>query len=163
MTPPSQPTPWARAMVVVGFLASLGLAASSLPSYLGLELSTHLLIAVLSALVAVFSHSWILIYLARTGRAVRELAAQAGLGAELGLEAKRITRRAWPWGLGFLVLLVVAAYLGELAFNHSAPVGYHHGLGWLLCAGQVVAVIWERKLLARNHLAVSRLASKLPG
>lgn len=162
MPPPSQPTPWARAMVWVGLLAALGLAASSLPSYLGLELPVHLLAAVLSALVAMFAHSWILIYLAQTGRAVRQLSAAASLSPELGRQARRLALEAWPWALVPFLVLVATALLGESSFDHSLPKGAHHVSGWALAAVQLGAVLAERRLLARNHHLVTELAGQLP-
>lgn len=163
MGSPTKPTLWARAMVWVGLLAALGLAASSVPSYLELELTVHLTIAVLSSLVAIFAHSWIVIYLWQTGRAVRQLSTEAGLAEELGAPALRLTRWAWPWALLLLAAVVVTALFGEYSFDHSMPAGVHHGAGWALVLLQWVAVLAEQRLLAKNHRLVTQLAQLLPG
>ena len=63
-----------RALLILGWLATAGLLSTG---WLGFQVTPengvglHLLVALFSSLLALFSHSWIMFYLIGTGKAIK--------------------------------------------------------------------------------------------
>ena len=65
-----------RALLIVGFLATLGFAATGVLGYRlsgdGETFQLHLLLGLVSCLLLLFSHCWIMFFLIGTGKAIKE-------------------------------------------------------------------------------------------
>ena len=149
-----------RSVLVLGGLAAAGLAASGLAAYAGAPVETHLLLAVLSFLLLVFAHSWMVLYLFETARVIRELAAGADLPPELLEPGSGAAKRALPWALAVAALVAANTVIGGRLFAHATPGWVHALLAWATFVVQAVAVWAEARLLAghnRRMLAVNAL------
>jgi hypothetical protein len=63
-----------RALLIVGFMATLGVVATAVLGYLlnapaDPEMPRHVLVGLASSLLLLFSHCWIMFYLIGTGKA----------------------------------------------------------------------------------------------
>lgn len=145
-----------RALLILGALATAGLAVAAVLGYL-LEgatdpnLSGHLLASLASTLILVFSHSWILLYMLGTGRAVREAVKEFQLEAGVIEASRALRRRAFP-------LLLLAAFLGMATFllgiggvPGMVPLWVHHAFFYATLIAQVLALWIESRVLAANE------------
>ncbi len=140
-----------RSVLVVGGLAGAGLAAAGVAAYAKAPVETHLMLAVLSILLLVFAHSWTVLYLFGTARAIRDLGVRADLPPELLEPGSGAARRALPWALAVVALVAVNTVIGGRVFAHAAPGWVHAALAWGTFAVQAVAVWAEARLLSANH------------
>ena len=75
-----------RALLMVGWVATGGLLLTAVLGYrVGLQgaMGWHLLAALFSTLLLLFSHSWILFYLIGTGKAIKSAAKEHGLDGSI--------------------------------------------------------------------------------
>ncbi|HVR96451.1 MAG TPA: hypothetical protein VMW27_07555 [Thermoanaerobaculia bacterium] len=153
-----------RALLIVGALATLGLAATGVLGYLvpwppaaeaggavSDEMSTHILIGLGTCLLLLFSHCWILIYLLGTGRAVRQAVRERGLETALAGRTRRSR-------MAFYVLVVLAMGLSLAVFIVGASLttgsvpGWVHGvLFYAALAVQLPTLAIERRVLDANE------------
>lgn len=138
-------------MIVVGAVAAAGLAATGLAAYAGAPMQVHLLLALSSFFLLVLAHSWTVLYLYGTARAVRAVVGSEGLPADLAEPGARAARRALPWALALLVLLAVNTWVGGRLYIRVTPAWVHALLSWGMVAAQALAVAAEARLLAANH------------
>lgn len=99
-----------RALLVLGWLATLGLLATAWLGYrVGPEsgVGNHLLMGLLSSLLILFSHSWIMFYLIGTGKAVKVAVDEHGLGPQLVEQTRAYKNRSYPW-----LMLAMGAVMG---------------------------------------------------
>jgi hypothetical protein len=146
-----------RALWIVGALATIGLLATAVFGYaiphpfVTGDLSTHLLLAVLSSLLLLFSHCWILFYLIGTGKALKQAVAEHGLETEIVEQTKRFKTRSNPW-LMLAVLLAMATFvLGGGVATGVVRTWVHHGLFLATAAAQVWALWVELEVLNANE------------
>ena len=157
-----------RSMLIVGVLATLGVAVSAALGYAlaspqDAGMQTHVLVALASTLLAVFSHSWILLYLIGTGRAVRSAIRREGLDPEVG----RRTRRLKPFAyvcvpLAMAGMLAVFA-LGAASTANYMPVRHHHLAFYAALLIQAVALVSEARILRENERLLLDVDGRLAG
>ena len=109
-----------RALLILGWLATVGLLSAGL---LGFQVTPesgvglHLLVALFSSLMILFSHSWIMFYLIGTGKAVKSSRPCTTSIAKPSGSVKRTQRP--PPGPSICLAL--------LSSNHSGYLGTHDG------------------------------------
>lgn len=159
-----------RALLIIGALATLGFVASAVLGY-GLtgptdpELPPHLLVGLGAVLMMLFSHSWILIYLLGTGRAVGEAVRTFQLEADLAEASRRFRRRAIPVLLVAVGLVFATFLLGAAVVPKVVPSWIHHALFYVTVIAQVIALRIESQMLRANEellVAIDRRVSTLP-
>ena len=145
-----------RALLIVGAMATLGLIASAVMGYgldgpVGPEMSRHVLVALASSLLLLFSHCWIMFYLIGTGKAIKDAVAEHGLEPALIEETKRFKNRSYPSLMLAMGLAMATFILGGGAATNSLPVWVHHGLFWatLLVQGRTLWI--EKDVLEQNE------------
>ena len=97
-----------RALLVLGWLATLGLIATGILGFqVGPEVGvgTHLLLGLMSSLLLLFSHSWIMFYLIGTGKAIKTAVAENDLDESIVEMTRDFKNRSYPW----LMLAMIAA------------------------------------------------------
>jgi transglutaminase-like putative cysteine protease len=146
-----------RALLVIGLLAALGIAASAAVGYAAPpaseieQLQPHVLSALAAVLLLLFAHCWIVLYLIGTGRALRSVVREYGLDPSVMAEAGRLQGEAVPWLLLAMGLALGTFLLGAGAAANALPAWVHHGLAWAALAAQLYALWTERRVLAAHE------------
>ena len=154
-----------RALLIVGWMATLGFAASAGVGYFlprideGMRL--HILLALASSLLLLFSHCWIMFYLIGTGRAIKDAVRTGGLPPELYERTKDFKNRSYP-SLMLAVGLAMATFiLGGGVYTGAVPLWVHHGLFWLTLAAQLRALVLEGRVLVANDRLMADINRRL--
>jgi hypothetical protein len=145
-----------RSMLIVGVLATLGVIASAVLGYALVSsqdaaMQTHVLVALASTLLALFSHSWILLYLMGTGRAVQGAIRGQGLDPDLGRRTRRLKTFTYPLVLIAMILVLGAFVLGAAATANYIPASSHHVAFYIALAVQGAALWAEARVLRENE------------
>ncbi len=156
-----------RSLLVVGALATVGLLATGLLGY-GLTtpydveaLSTHLLIAVITSLLLLFSHCWILFYLIGTGKVLKQAVAEHGLEEEIAEETRQFKKRSNP-ALMLAMMLAMATFVVGGGVATGAIDGWvHAALFYGTLAVQVWALWIEYEVLSRNERLMRSVHQRL--
>lgn len=159
-----------RALLIVGAMATLGLIATAVLGYgldgsagreIGREMSRHVLIALASSLLLLFSHCWIMFYLIGTGKAIKEAVKEHSLEPSLIEDTKRFKNRSYPSLMLAMGLAMATFILGGGAQTNSLPVWVHHGLFWatLLVQGRTLWI--EKDVLEQNEKLMADVDRRL--
>ena len=150
-----------RALLVVGWLATLGMIATAVLGYVGgsdPELGPrHVLIALASVLLLLFSHCWIMFYLIGTGKAIKDAVKEHGLDAAAVEETKRFKNESYPALMLAMALAMATFILGGGAATGTLPPLVHHALFWAALLAQGRALWREQKVLAANERLMADL------
>jgi len=156
-----------RALLIVGSLATVGLLATgvlgySIPQEFEPEqLSSHLLLAVLTSLLLLFSHCWILFYLIGTGKALKEAVAEHGLEPEIAEATKRFKTRSNPWLMLAMMLAMATFVVGGGVATQALPNWVHHTLFFATLAAQGWALWVELEVLTANEKLMKSVDRRL--
>lgn len=160
-----------RALLIVGAMATLGLVAAAVLGYrlagaTGPEMSRHVLVALASSLLLLFSHCWIMFYLIGTGKAIKEAVAEHGLQPSFIEDTKRFKNESYPSLMLAMGLAMATFILGGGAATGSLPVWVHHVLFWAALVVQARTLWIEKRVLEANERLMAdidrRLAAPLP-
>ncbi|MDH3403444.1 MAG: hypothetical protein OES32_11780 [Acidobacteriota bacterium] len=156
-----------RALLVVGALATLGLLATAVLGYAVTDpvdaesLSSHLLLAVVSSLLLLFSHCWILFYLIGTGKALKGAVAEHGLPVEIVEQTKRFKNRSNPWLMLAMMLAMATFVVGGAVATRALPAWAHHVLFLATAVVQIRALWVEYEVLTANEALMSGVDRRL--
>ena len=146
-----------RALLVVGWLGTAGLVASAVvgftiqPGESGSALSTHLLLGLLSSLLILFAHSWIMFYLIGTGKAIKEAVAEHGLTPDHIERTKEFKNRCYPWLMLAMGVTMASFILGGGVYTGVIPPWVHHGLFYAALLAQLKALFVSGGVLRQNE------------
>lgn len=149
-----------RALLILGWLATLGLVATAA---LGFQVTreagigSHLLAALLSTLLILFSHSWIMFYLIGTGKAIKEAVAREGLAVELVEETKALKNRSYPWLMLAMVLAMATFILGGGVDTGALPAWLHQAMFFITLLVQLRTLWIEHLVLLDNKALMVRV------
>lgn len=152
-----------RALLMVGALATLGLVATGVIGFVATEVANyglHLLIALGTCLLLLFSHCWIMFYLIGTGKAIKEAVAEENLSPELIEETKTLKNRSYP-GLMLAMVLAMATFIlgGGVATGLFIPSWFHLVMFLVTLFVQVKALWIEHLVLLDNAALMKRIDS----
>lgn len=155
-----------RALLIVGAMATIGLAATAVLGYMltsmvGPEMSRHVLVALASCLLLLFSHCWIMFYLIGTGKAIKEAVNEHKLDPNLIEETKKYKNRSYPPLMLAMGLAMATFILGGGAATGTLPVWIHHVLFWAALAAQVRTLWIEKTVLDANEKLMADIERKL--
>jgi hypothetical protein len=159
-----------RALVILGWLATIGLVGTGALGYqVGQQggVGWHLLVALFSSLLALFSHSWILFYLIGTGKAVKSAAHLHGLGNGPGAVIRELKQRSSSWLMLAMAAVMTTFIVGGGVATGVVPRWMHALLFYATLAIQIRTLVVEAAVVADNEQlmqAVDReLRSEDPG
>lgn len=157
-----------RSMLIVGVLATLGVVASAALGYAiaapqETAMQTHVLVALAATLLAVFSHSWILLYLIGTGRAVQGAIRRESLDPELGRRVRRLKSFAYPCVLLAMAGMLAVFALGAASTANYVPARHHHLAFYAALVVQAVALWTEARILRENERLLLDVDGRLAG
>ncbi|HSS75167.1 MAG TPA: hypothetical protein VLV54_00330 [Thermoanaerobaculia bacterium] len=155
-----------RALLIVGFMSTLGVIASAVAGYTlhgptDANMPLHVLIALASSLLLLFSHCWIMFYLIGTGKAIKDAVKENGLEPAIVEETKRFKNESYPWLMLAMGLVMAAFILGGGVATGSVPRWVHHVLFYLAVAAQGYALWVERRVLTENERLMTDVDRRL--
>lgn len=167
-----------RALLVVGVAAALGLIAAAVLGYLlpaptgsgagaasavanNPAMPRHVLLALGSTLLLLFSHCWIFLYLIATGRSIRQAVRDFGLEPELARESAGFKSAAFPWLLAAVGLALATLVFGGTALTGGAPAWVHHALFYVTLLAQAGALAVEKRVLDANERLMAGIDRRL--
>jgi 4-hydroxybenzoate polyprenyltransferase len=155
-----------RALLVVGLMATIGLLASAvlgyrLPGPATPDMPLHVLVALASSLLLLFSHCWIMFYLIGTGKAIKEAVKEHGLDARYVEETKRFKNVSYPWLMLAMAATMATFILGGGVATQSVPSWVHHVLFYVALLSQARALWLERRVLDDNERLMAELDRRL--
>lgn len=155
-----------RALLMIGAVATIGLAATAVLGYMltapvGREMTRHVLVALFSCLLLLFSHCWIMFYLIGTGKAIKEAVNEHKLDPNLIEETKRYKNRSYPPLMLAMALAMATFILGGGAATGTLPVWIHHVLFWAALAAQLRTLWIEKIVLEANEKLMIDIDRKL--
>jgi len=144
-----------RALLIVGWLATAGLVATGVAGLSAGQssesFSTHVLLALLAALLMLFSHCWIMFYLIGTGKAIKAAVAENDLEAAFIEKTKDFKNDSYP-SLMLAMGLVMATFIcGGAGFLGALPLWVHHLLALPTLVVQIWALVIEGRVLMANQ------------
>ena len=149
-----------RALLTVGAMATVGLLATGVLGYLVADVGSaglHLLIALATCLLLLFSHCWIMFYLIGTGKAIKQAVADAGLSPELVEETKALKNRSYPPLMLAIGLAMATFILGGGVDTGAIPAWVHQGMFLVTLVVQVRALWIEHLVLLDNTRLMGRV------
>jgi hypothetical protein len=154
-----------RALLIVGWVATLGLALTAVAGYLlrleDASIGTHLSLGLASSLLLLFSHCWIMFYLIGTGKAIKEAVAEHRLEAEIVERTKDFKNRSYPALMLAMGLVMAAFIIGGGVYTRFVPAWVHHALFYAALLAQVRALLIERLVLRENDTLMSAIDRRL--
>ncbi len=152
-----------RALVIVGWLATLGLGVAGVLGYSATRASPtmtpHILFAFASSLLLLFSHCWIMFYLIGTGKAIREAVEEYSLSSQWIEDTKTFKNDSYPWLMAAMAVVIVTFVLGGGAYAAALPSWFHHALFYLLLLIQVKTLAIEGRVLRANEKLMNDIDS----
>lgn len=143
-----------RALLVLGWLATLGLLVTA---WLGFRTSpevgvgNHLLSALLSTVLVLFSHCWIMFYLIGTGKAVKNAVAEHSLSEDLVERTREFKNLSYPWLMLAMGVVMTTFIIGGGVATRVIPPWIHATLFGVSCIVQVRALQLEGVVLLANE------------
>jgi len=149
-----------RALLTVGAMATLGLIATGVLGYLVADVGSaglHLLIALATCLLLLFSHCWIMFYLIGTGTAIKQAVADEDLSPDLVEETKELKNRSYP-SLMLAIGLAMATFILGGGVDTGAIPSWLHQAMFLITLFVQLRTLWiEHLVLLDNATLMGRV------
>jgi 4-hydroxybenzoate polyprenyltransferase len=155
-----------RALLVIGWMATLGLVATGVLGYLvdspaDPGLPRHVLLGLASALLLLFAHCWIMFYLIGTGKAIKDAVKEHGLEESIVEATKAYKNRSYPMLMLALGLAMATFILGGGVATGTVPNWIHHVLFYATLAAQGRALQLEHHVLVENERLMASVNRRL--
>lgn len=155
-----------RALLIVGALATLGVIVAAVVGYTlhgptDDHMPRHVLIALASSLLLLFSHCWIMFYLIGTGKAIKDAVKESGLDPAFIEETKRFKNQSYPWLMLAMGLVMATFILGGGVATGSVRSWIHHVLFYCAMAAQVYTLWIEQRVLTDNERLMGEIDRRL--
>lgn len=151
-----------RSILTVSVLATVAFVAAGIHAHavsVEADLGFHVLLTLASALLVVFPHLWVVLYLWGTGRAVKKEVEARRASPRMRSRVRRYRLHAWP-----PALLASAAALGTVMLGRDALVGPtatpHRVLFFTTLVLQAWALWAERRVLWDNAALLDDLEKR---
>jgi hypothetical protein len=155
-----------RALLVLGLLGTAGLLATAALGYglsgiADVEVRRHVLLGLAAALVLVFSHTWIVLYMLATGKVISRVVRERGYPEELLESARRLRLRVIPWLLAALGAVLATFLTGGAVLAGAAPAIVHQLLFYLALVLQGAVMLAERRVLGQHERLAADLGRRM--
>jgi hypothetical protein len=145
----------AIALLTLAVVGTLTLLASIVGGYgvsgAPLAMRSHFLLSLLSTLVLVMAHSFIMFFLIATGVEMKDLEKEKGWGDSFRRRTVAMKGRVFPVMTLALLLVIANFILGAAAHTRAIPAIVHEGLAWLTFVVCVYALWREWEVLGENN------------
>ena len=148
-----------RALLIVGWLATLGLVANVVVGYLleSGDFQPHMLLGLVACLLLLFSHCWVMFYLIGTGKAIKDVVLENKLDSDLSERTKAYKNRTYPWLMAAMGLAIATFVLGGGYLAGALPSWVHVVLGYATLAVQVWTLVLEGQVLMQNERLMNEI------
>src|SRR5262245_45223124 len=92
----------------------------------GVQMSSHILMALIATALSVFSHSMTMMYFTATGRMIREAVEQGNLDTRYVAETKQYRGKIFRYATLAMVVVMTHTILGGGAHTKVFPLWVHH-------------------------------------
>ena len=147
-------------------LAFVGTASLAWTMVLGHRLplhgtvGSHFLSALVTTLLLVMAHSFIMFFLIATGVELKDMEKAEGWGDSFRRRTIRMKSQVFPAMTTALLLVIANFILGAAAHTRAIPTAVHSGLSWLTLAVCVYALFREYQVLGENNRLIAEAASR---
>jgi hypothetical protein len=148
----------------------LSLAAISITVFYGIRIpegggafGRHFIIALIAAMLAVFTHTMTYFYFAGMSGNIKRAVEEHSKGKERLLESRRIKAKVLPWAFGGMGLLMTTFVLGGAAHTQALPSWVHGGLGYFALIYSGVALLVEGYYLLQQNAVANAFQRELLG
>jgi hypothetical protein len=141
-------------------MATLGLMATGVLGYVVADVGSaglHVLIALATCVLLLFSHCWIMFYLIGTGKAIKQAVADAGLPQELVEETKALKNRSYPSLMLAICLAMATFILGGGVDTGVIPSWIHQAMFLITLVVQIKSLWIEHLVLLDNTALIGRV------
>jgi hypothetical protein len=149
-----------RALLTVGWLATIGLILAGLLGYRvdqGRGIDVHLLVGLAACFLLLFSHTWIMFYLIGTGKAIRDAVEAHDLPGEWVVWTREYKNRSYPPLMLAMALAMATFILGGGVQTRVLPGWVHWGLFYVALTAQLRALLIEQRVLTENRRLLEKV------
>lgn len=153
-----------RALLMVGWVATGGLVLTGVLGYsIGLEgsLGWHLLAALFSTLLILFSHSWILFYLIGTGKAIKTAALEHDLDGAFAEQTREFKSRSNSWLMLAMMATMATFIVGGGVATRVLPAWIHSSLFLATLILQIWTLVIEGRVIRDNDRLMQQVDSRV--
>ena len=156
-----------RALLILGLLGTAGLIATAVLGHgvvsgaTDAQVRGHVLLGLAAALVLMFSHTWIVLYLLATGKVISRVVQERSFPEELIEPARRLRLRAIPWLLAALAAVAGTFLTGGAVLSGAVAGWVHDTLFVLALVLQGGAMLAERRVLAEHQRLAAELGRRM--
>jgi hypothetical protein len=138
-------------LALVGTLSFLFTIVMGYEVPAGVTVGRHFLIGLVSTLLLVMAHSFIMFFLIATGVELKNMEKEHGWGDDF--RRRTIAMKGKVFGPATMALLLVIAHfvLGAAAHTRAIPMWMHHVLAWVTFAVSTLALWREYWALGENN------------
>ncbi len=152
------------ALLTLALVGTLTFLAALLYGYLvpaqRAAIGTHFLLGLVSTLLLVMAHSFIMFFLLATGVEIKEMEKAGGWGDSFRRRLIGIKSRVFP-AMTLALLLVIANFmLGGAAHTRAVPAALHQAMAWTTFAVCCYALYREYQVLGDNNRLIEEAANR---
>ena len=150
-------------LALVGTLSFLWTILLGYQVFATVSVGRHFAAALVSTLILVMAHSFIMFFLIATGVELKDMEKERGWGDSF--RRRTVAMKGRVFGVATLALLLVIAQfvLGAAAHTRAMPVWIHHALAWITWAVCVLALWREYLVLGENNRLIAEAATRRAG
>jgi hypothetical protein len=153
----------AIALLTLAAVGTLSLLATVLLGYrvpgAVVTLRTHFMAALLSTMVLVMAHSFIMFFLIATGVEMKEMEKARGGGDSFRRRTIALKSRIFPLLTAALLLVIVNFILGAAAHTRALPAWVHEVTAWATVATALAAFARAWSVLGDNNRLIDEAAT----
>jgi hypothetical protein len=144
----------AIALLTLALVGTVSFFATLVMGYdVGVEVTVgrHFLIALVSTMLLVMAHSFIMFFLIATGVELKNMEKDEGWGDTFRRRTVAMKGRVFPVATLALLLVIAHFVLGAAAHTRAIPMWVHNGLAWLTFLVSTLALWREYWALGENN------------
>jgi hypothetical protein len=120
----------------------------------------HFVVSLVSTLLLVMAHSFIMFFLIATGVEMKDMEKAAGWGDSFRRRTIAMKSRVFPVMTGALLLVIANFILGAAAHTRAIPTWAHALTAWITLITCLVALWREYQVLGDNNRLIAEAASR---
>jgi hypothetical protein len=153
----------AIALLTLALVGTLSLAGTVVAGYgvtTGAAVRGHFLAALVTTLLLVMAHSFIMFFLIATGVELKDMEKDRGWGDSFRRRTIALKSRVFPVATYALLLVIANFILGAAAHTRAMPAWLHGVIGWATLLTCLLALYREYQVLGENNRLIAEAASR---
>jgi hypothetical protein len=147
-------------LALVGTLSLLGTVVAGYGVGPGQAVRAHFLAALVTTLLLVMAHSFVMFFLIATGVELKDMEKDRGWGDSFRRRTILLKSRVFPVVTLALLLVIANFILGAAAHTRAMPAWVHGVIAWGTLATCFVALYREYEVLGDNNRLIAEAASR---